>query len=197
LRRTGPMFEVDWRFELRGYLPDELHRFEIRDQLVFRQLTITAKEILNLKTATVLLDKWFRSNEFEPASPGGGDRYLRFLRKDQFQHSILVRDFTESLDFYTRTLGLPLTTIWGEQNAGFYLGHGVSLKLTSASGPFTERTASPIQIRLSAGDSLAEAADELRQRGVEFLGSIREEEGAQVLNLRAPEGSEIRLAASH
>ena len=107
--------------------------------------------------------------------------------------TIFVTDFEKSLNFYTKTLGLPLGfragNDWAEVSAG-----SMTLGI-HPEGDNTPEAGSPgsIEVGLHVSEPLDGVVNRLRGQGVIFDGPIVEDESVRLAPFRDPDGNSLYL----
>jgi catechol 2,3-dioxygenase-like lactoylglutathione lyase family enzyme len=104
--------------------------------------------------------------------------------------TIIVSDMQRSIDFYTKELGLPLKTRYGDEFA-VVEAPGVTIGLH----PAKEGGAKPGSLSIGLGvDDVAASRQQLVERGVTFNGDIVSDPPMRFAFLRDPDGVEVYLA---
>jgi|HubBroStandDraft_4_1064222.scaffolds.fasta_scaffold00006_2 catechol 2,3-dioxygenase-like lactoylglutathione lyase family enzyme len=104
--------------------------------------------------------------------------------------TIIVSDMQRSIDFYTKELGLPLKTRYGDEFA-VVEAPGVTIGLH----PAKEGGAKPGSLSIGLGvDDVAASRQQLVERGVTFNGDIVSDLPMRFAFLRDPDGVEVYLA---
>lgn len=88
--------------------------------------------------------------------------------------TIYVSDMDRAVEFYTKTLGLPLAGRWGDEYAAIDLGKGIAIGLHPARSPHSPKPGSSgsIQIGFTVDGPLDDVVKDLQSRGVMFRGPI-------------------------
>jgi catechol 2,3-dioxygenase-like lactoylglutathione lyase family enzyme len=110
---------------------------------------------------------------------------------NQSMVTILVADMERSIDFYTRRLGLPLKTRYGNEFA-IVEAPGVTIALHPV-----PKDAIGKEGHLSIGlgvDSVEASMKHLQERGVTFVGDIVVDPPMRFAFLKDPDGVELYLA---
>lgn len=109
--------------------------------------------------------------------------------------TIYVSDMNRAVDFYTKTLGLPLAGRWGDEYASIDLGKGIALGLHPAKGPHSPRpgTSGSIQVGLTVEKSLDDVVKDLQARGVAFRGPIIDDVQVRLAFFGDPDGNDLYL----
>jgi catechol 2,3-dioxygenase-like lactoylglutathione lyase family enzyme len=105
--------------------------------------------------------------------------------------TIIVGDMERSIDFYTKQLGLPLKTRYGNEFA-IVEAPGVVIALHPAPNSTPARTGS-LSIGLGV-DSVESSMKQLAQRGVAFAGDIVADPPMRFAFFKDPDGVELYLA---
>jgi catechol 2,3-dioxygenase-like lactoylglutathione lyase family enzyme len=109
--------------------------------------------------------------------------------------TIYVSDMDRAVDFYTKTLGLPLAGRWGNEYAGIDLGNGLTLGLHPARGPQSPKPGSSgsIQVGFAVDRPLDEVVRDLQARGVAFRGPIVDDVQVRLAFFGDPDGNDLYL----
>ncbi len=105
--------------------------------------------------------------------------------------TIIVADMERSIDFYTKQLGLPLKTRYGNEFA-IVEAPGVVIALHPAPNNTPAREGS-LSIGLGV-DSVASSMKQLAQRGIAFAGDIVSDPPMRFAFFKDPDGVELYLA---
>jgi catechol 2,3-dioxygenase-like lactoylglutathione lyase family enzyme len=105
--------------------------------------------------------------------------------------TIIVADMERSIDFYTKRLGLPLKTRYGNEFA-IVEAPGVTIALHPAPNDTPAREGS-LSIGLGV-DSVELSMKQLAQRGVAFAGEIVADPPMRFAFFKDPDGVELYLA---
>jgi catechol 2,3-dioxygenase-like lactoylglutathione lyase family enzyme len=110
--------------------------------------------------------------------------------------TIYVSDLERAVDFYTKTLGLPLAGRWGNEYASLDLGKGGSIGLHPVQSPHSPKpgTSGAIQIGFAVDKPLDEVVRDLQARGVVFRGPIIDDVQVQLAFFGDPDGNDLYLA---
>jgi catechol 2,3-dioxygenase-like lactoylglutathione lyase family enzyme len=114
--------------------------------------------------------------------------------KTQFNETmvtIIVADMERSIDFYTKQLGLPLKTRYGNEFA-IVEAPGVAIALHPVPNKGRAREGS-LSIGLGV-DSVESSMKELAQRGITFAGDIVADPPMRFAFFKDPDGVELYLA---
>jgi catechol 2,3-dioxygenase-like lactoylglutathione lyase family enzyme len=114
--------------------------------------------------------------------------------KTQFNESmvtIIVADMERSIDFYTKGLGLPLKTRYGNEFA-IVEAPGVAIALHPVPNNGRSRAGS-LSIGLGV-DSVESSMKQLAERGVTFAGDIVADPPMRFAFFKDPDGVELYLA---
>ena len=104
--------------------------------------------------------------------------------------TIIVSNMQRSIDFYTKHLGLPLKTRYGDEFA-VVEAPGVTIGLH----PAKEGGPKPGSLSIGLGvDDVAASRQQLEERGVAFTGDIVSDPPMRFAFLRDPDGVEVYLA---
>src|SRR5215510_8622749 len=81
--------------------------------------------------------------------------------------TVYVSDMNRAVDFYTKTLGLPLAGRWGDEYASIDLGKGAAIGLHPAKGPHSPKpgTRGAIQVGLAVSKLLDGVVNDLQAKG--------------------------------
>ncbi len=109
--------------------------------------------------------------------------------------TIYVSDMDRAVDFYTKTLGLPLAGRWGNEYASIDLGKGAAIGLHPAKGPNSPKPGSSgsIQVGFAVSKPLDEVVKDLQSRGVVFRGPIIDDVQVRLAYLGDPDGNDLYL----
>jgi catechol 2,3-dioxygenase-like lactoylglutathione lyase family enzyme len=109
--------------------------------------------------------------------------------------TIYISDMDRAVDFYTKTLGLPLAGRWGKEYASIDLGKGASIGLHPATNPHSPRpgTSGSIQIGLAVDKPLDDVIRDLRGRGVVFRGPVIDDGQVRLAFFGDPDGNDLYL----
>jgi catechol 2,3-dioxygenase-like lactoylglutathione lyase family enzyme len=115
---------------------------------------------------------------------------------DGITATIYVSDMDRAVEFYTKTLGLPLAGRWGNEYAGIDLGKGVSIGLHPARSPHSPKpgTSGSIQIGFAVTRPLDDVVKDLQARGVVFRGPIVDDAQVRLAFFGDPDGNDLYLA---
>jgi catechol 2,3-dioxygenase-like lactoylglutathione lyase family enzyme len=107
--------------------------------------------------------------------------------------TIYVSDMDRAVDFYTKTLGLPLAGRWGDEYAGIDLGKGLAIGLHPARRPNSPTPGSrgAIQIGFAVDRPLDAVVHDLESRGVVFRGPIVDDEQVRLAFFGDPDGNDL------
>lgn len=105
--------------------------------------------------------------------------------------TIIVADMERSIDFYTKRLGLPLKTRYGNEFA-VVEAPGVVIALHPAPNKTQAREGS-LSIGLGV-DSVELSTKQLAQRGIAFVGDIVTDPPMRFAFFKDPDGVELYLA---
>ncbi|MBV9718248.1 MAG: VOC family protein [Candidatus Eremiobacteraeota bacterium] len=104
--------------------------------------------------------------------------------------TVIVADMQRSIDFYTKKLGLPLKTRYGDHFA-IVEAPGVTIGLH----PAKDGGAAPGTLSIGLGVSdVAASREELQGRGLAFDGDIVADPPMRFAFLRDPDGAQLYLA---
>ncbi|MGA7285909.1 MAG: VOC family protein [Candidatus Cybelea sp.] len=112
----------------------------------------------------------------------------------QFNESmvtIIVADMERSIDFYTKQLGLPIKTRYGNEFA-IVEAPGVAIALHPAPNNGRAREGT-LSIGLGV-DSVESSVDQLTRRGIAFVGGIVADPPMRFAFFKDPDGVELYLA---
>ena len=109
--------------------------------------------------------------------------------------TIYVSDMDRAVDFYTKTLGLPLAGRWGNEYASIDLGKGLSIGLHPARGPQSPTPGSrgAIQIGFVVDKPLDDVVNDLQARGVVFRGPIVDDVQVRLAFFGDPDDNDLYL----
>jgi catechol 2,3-dioxygenase-like lactoylglutathione lyase family enzyme len=109
--------------------------------------------------------------------------------------TIYVSDMDRAVDFYTKTLGLPLAGRWGDEYAEIDLGKGVAIGLHPARGPHSPKPGSSgsIQIGFAVDKPLDDVVKDLQSRGVVFRGPVVDDVQVRLAFFGDPDGNDLYL----
>lgn len=109
--------------------------------------------------------------------------------------TIYVSNMDRAVDFYTKTLGLPLAGRWGDEYAGIDIGKGLAIGLHPARSPHSPKPGSSgaIQIGFSVDGSLDDVVEDLKARGVAFRGPIVDDAQVRLAYFGDPDGNDLYL----
>jgi len=109
--------------------------------------------------------------------------------------TIYVSDMDRAVDFYTKTLDLPLTGRWGDEYAGIELGRGLAIGLHPARSPHSPMPGSSgaIQIGFAVDEPLDDVVQVLQSRGVVFRGPIVDDVQVRLAFFGDPDGNDLYL----
>lgn len=110
--------------------------------------------------------------------------------------TIFVSDMDRAVDFYTKTLGLPLTGRWGNEYAAIDLGKGTAISLHPANSPHSPKPGSggAIQVGFAVEKPLDDVVKDLQSRGVVFRGPIVDDVQVRLAFFGDPDGNDLYLA---
>jgi catechol 2,3-dioxygenase-like lactoylglutathione lyase family enzyme len=109
--------------------------------------------------------------------------------------TIYVSDMDRAVDFYTKTLGLPLAGRWGDEYAGIDLGKGLAIGLHPARSPHSPKPGSrgAIQIGFAVDKPLDDVVKDLQSRGVVFRGPVVDDVQVRLAFFGDPDGNDLYL----
>lgn len=109
--------------------------------------------------------------------------------------TIYVSDMDRAVDFYTKTLGLPLAGRWGNEYAGIDMGKGLAIGLHPVQSPNSPKPGSRggIRIGFAVDKSLDDVVNELASRGVVFRGPIIDDGQVRLTFFGDPDGNDLYL----
>jgi len=109
--------------------------------------------------------------------------------------TIYVSNMDRAVDFYTKTLGLPLSGRWGDHYASIDLGRGAAIGLHPAetSGSPTPGTRGSIQVGLSVPAPIEQAIADLQSKGVVFRTPIIDDGPVRFAYFPDPDGNDLYL----
>jgi len=110
--------------------------------------------------------------------------------------TVYVSDMDRAVDFYTKTLGLPLAGRWGDEYAGIDLGKGIAIGLHPVRSPHSPPpgSAGSIQIGFAVDRPLEDVVQDLQSRGVIFRGPIVDDVQVRLAFFGDPDGNALYLA---
>lgn len=110
--------------------------------------------------------------------------------------TIYVSDMDRAVDFYTKTLGLPLAGRWGDEYAGIDLGKGLAIGLHPARSPHSPKPGigGSIQVGFAVDGPLEDVVRDLQSRGVVFHGPIVDDVQVRLAFFGDPDGNALHLA---
>src|SRR5438874_13227292 len=109
--------------------------------------------------------------------------------------TIYVSDMDRAVRFYTETLGLKLQYQAGGDWAQVDAGRGLVLGLHGSREDTGQAGKSgSISVGLTVTEPLDQVVEELRQRGVELRGPIREDTAVRLAFFGDPDGNDLYLA---
>ena len=109
--------------------------------------------------------------------------------------TIYVSDMDRAVEFYTKTLGLPLSGRWGNEYAGIDLGKGLAIGLHPAQSPHSPKpgTRGSIQIGFAVSRPLDDAVKDLHSKGVVFRGPIVADVQVRLAFFGDPDGNDLYI----
>jgi catechol 2,3-dioxygenase-like lactoylglutathione lyase family enzyme len=109
--------------------------------------------------------------------------------------TIYVSDMNRAVDFYTKTLGLPLAGRWGDEYASIDLGKGAAIGLHPSKGPNAPKPGAKgaIQVGFTVDKPLADVVKDLTARGAAFRGPIVDDGQVMLAFLGDPDGNDLYL----
>ena len=109
--------------------------------------------------------------------------------------TIYVSDMDRAVDFYTKTLGLPLAGRWGNEYASIDLGKGAAIGLHPAKGPHSPKpgTRGAIQVGFAVNKPLDDVVKNLQAQGVVFRGPIVDDVQVRLAFFGDPDGNDLYL----
>src|SRR5262245_6071174 len=108
--------------------------------------------------------------------------------------TIYVSDMDRAVDFYTKTLGLPLAGRWGNEYASIDLGKGAALGLHPSKGANVPKPGvrGSIQVGLTV-NALDQTVNDLTSRGVKFRGPIIDDVQVRLAYFGDPDDNDLYL----
>ena len=109
--------------------------------------------------------------------------------------TIYVSNMDRAVDFYTKTLGMPLAARWGDHYASIDLGRGAAIGLHPAGQPGSPTPGSrgAIQVGLAVAKPLEEVVASLQARGVAFRGPVIDDGPVRFAYFDDPDGNDLYL----
>jgi catechol 2,3-dioxygenase-like lactoylglutathione lyase family enzyme len=107
--------------------------------------------------------------------------------------TLLVSDLDRAVRFYVETLGFKLRTRAGDAFAEVDAGDGLVLALERASEDAAAGVGGSIRIGLDVNQPIAEVVEVLANRGVRFVGPVKEEGGVKRASFADPDGNALYL----
>ncbi len=109
--------------------------------------------------------------------------------------SVYVSNMDRAVEFYTKSLGLPLKLRIANEWAEVDAGKGLTIGLHPASPKtVTPGTAGAINIELGAQVPIEQVMELLTSRGVTFVGAIEDYPNVRLARLKDPDGNVLLLA---
>ena len=109
--------------------------------------------------------------------------------------SVYVSNMDRAVEFYTKSLGLPLKVRIANEWAEVDAGKGLTIGLHPASPTtVTPGTAGAINIELGAQVPIEQVMELLMSRGVTFVGAIENYPNVRLARLKDPDGNVLLLA---
>jgi catechol 2,3-dioxygenase-like lactoylglutathione lyase family enzyme len=109
--------------------------------------------------------------------------------------TIYVSDINRAVDFYTKTLGLPLAGRWGDEYASIDLGTGTSIGLHPSKGPHMPKagTSGSIQVGMLVDEPIDDVVKKLQAAGVAFRGPVIDDVQVRFAYFGDPDGNDLYL----
>ena len=109
--------------------------------------------------------------------------------------SIYISDMDRAVDFYTKTLGMPLAGRWGNEYASIDIGRGAAIGLHPVKGPKSPRpgTRGGIQVGFAVDQPLDDVVRDLQAKGVVFRGPIVDDGFVRLAFLGDPDDNDLYL----
>lgn len=108
--------------------------------------------------------------------------------------TVFVSDMDAAVAFYTDTLGMKLTSRFGDHWATVAAGPGLTIGLHPASEKYpAPGTKGAIVLGLETDEPIETVVTGLREKGVRFAGSITTGDGGKFAHLEDPDGNGIYL----
>jgi catechol 2,3-dioxygenase-like lactoylglutathione lyase family enzyme len=109
--------------------------------------------------------------------------------------TIYVSNMDRAVDFYTKTVGLPLSGRWGDHYASIDLGRGAAIGLhpSEHAGSPVPGTRGAIQVGLAVAAPLEKAVGELQSKGVAFRTPIIDDGPVRLAYFSDPDGNDLYL----
>jgi catechol 2,3-dioxygenase-like lactoylglutathione lyase family enzyme len=109
--------------------------------------------------------------------------------------TIYVSNMDRAVEFYTKTLGLPLSGRWGDHYASIDLGSGAAIGLhpSEHAGSPVPGTHGAIQLGLTVKAPLEQAVADLQSKGATFRTPIIDDGPVRLAYLSDPDGNDLYL----
>ena len=108
--------------------------------------------------------------------------------------TIFVSNMDAAVKFYTDVLGLKLTNRFGDAWATIDAGKGLTIGLHPASPKYpAPGTKGSMMLGLEIDEPIETVVARLNERGVQFNGSIVDDEAGKFAQLEDPDGNEMYL----
>jgi catechol 2,3-dioxygenase-like lactoylglutathione lyase family enzyme len=107
--------------------------------------------------------------------------------------TIFVTEMDRAVRFYTEILGMELQQRYGNEWAGLKADDGMQVGLHPASAASPAGRKGSITLGFSASGPLAQAVEEMKQKGVKFVGPIIDDKEVKAAYFQDPDGNEMYL----
>lgn len=109
--------------------------------------------------------------------------------------TVFVSNMDRAVDFYTKTLGLPLAARYGDHFASIDMGKGIAIGLHPAGNPKSPKPgmSGSIQIGLTVDRPLDQVVADLKGKGVSFRGPIVDDGQVRLAFFGDPDGNDLYL----
>jgi len=108
--------------------------------------------------------------------------------------TLYVSEMDRAVRFYSETLGIKLTYLFGDNWASVELGKGLTIGLHPASAQMPAGRKGSMTIGLELSGSIHEAVKTLEAKGVKFHGPINEGKSGSFAGFEDPDGNVLYLA---
>lgn len=108
--------------------------------------------------------------------------------------TIFVSNMDRAVKFYSEIMGLEVIFRFGEHWAQLKSADGMTIGLHPASKENPAGVKGSIQLGVSVTESIHKVVDEMKAKGVKFIGPVGEDDQLLFANFEDPDGNPLYLA---